>query len=160
MKKTVCFLLAAMMLLCCACALAQTAVVDNGADAAAKLHLRQKPDTSAASLGRFYSGTQVEILEDAGDGWAKVAVGGVTGYMKSSFLRTDGGAMDASVEMTVVSPYGTQSVVVRSRPSDSYDAVAMLAVGSRVRVIGTAQGYLYVRLANGAAGCLAEDELK
>ena len=37
--------------------------------------------------------------------------------------------------MQVVSPYGTQSVVVRDTPSNSYDAVSMLEVGDDVRVI-------------------------
>ena len=60
----------------------------------------------------------------------------------------------------MVSPYGTQSVVLRDRPSDSYDAVAMLTVGETVRVLGTSGDYYYVRTQNACVGCLSGDELE
>ena len=63
------------------------------------------------------------------------------------------------VSMEVISPYGTQSVVLRDRPSDSYDAVAMLTVGETVRVLGTFGGYYYVRTQSDCVGCLSGDEL-
>ena len=58
----------------------------------------------------------------------------------------------------VVSPYGTQSVVVRNTPSNSYDAVAMAEVGDEVRVIGTKGDYYYVLLGDGSVGCLSTSE--
>ena len=50
-----------------------------------RLHLRTAPSTGAASIGRYYSGTPVQILEDRGE-WAKVSVCGVQGYMMTAFL--------------------------------------------------------------------------
>ena len=70
------------------------------------------------------------------------------------------GVGDATLSMEVVSPYGTQSVVLRSEASDSYDAVAMLTVGESVQVIGVADGFYYVQLDDECVGCLASDELR
>ena len=158
-------LVAALALSPCA-ALAQTALVDNGSGTGGKLNMRMEPSRDSTSLGGFYSGTQVEIVADTGSGWSEVSIGeglgSVSGYMMSDYLAT-GSAMDsvtdATYDMQVVSPYGTQSVVLRNRPSDSYDAVAMLEVGEAVRVIGVSGDFYYVRVDNDAVGCLSDDEL-
>ncbi|MBP3657271.1 MAG: SH3 domain-containing protein [Clostridia bacterium] len=163
MKKMCAVLLLGLLMGLCDCsAMAQAAVVHNGSDPSARLHLREQPDKGAASLGRFYTGTPVEIIADAGGGFVQVVIGSgracVSGYMLAQYLAPS--AQDATVMRSVVSPYGTPSVVVRSRPSNSYDAVAMLEVGRSVCVIGTAEGYCYVLLDDGGVGCLAADELK
>ena len=157
--------LVAMLAMCPCAALAQTGVVNNGASGGT-LNMRVEPSRDSRSLGSFYSGTQVEIVADAGSGWSEVSIGKgagiVSGYMMSSFLETDSAmdlVTDATYDMRVVSPYGTQSVVLRSRPSDSYDAVAMLEVGDEVRVIGVSGDFYYVRVNNDAVGCLSDDEL-
>ena len=145
-------------------ALAQSAVVDNGSDPDSRLNMRKEPSADSASLGKFYSGTEVEILSDAGGGWSQVSIGGgqnsLDGYMMSDYLSTDGeGVIDATFDMEVVSPYGTQSVVLRSKPSDSFDAVAMLEVGEAVRVIGVSGNFYYVQMDDDSVGCLDSSEL-
>lgn len=61
----------------------------NNPDPADRLHLRTKPDRSAASLGKFYNGTPVHVLERDG-AWAHVRVGlgeaSLEGYMMSEYL--------------------------------------------------------------------------
>ncbi len=146
-------------------AMAQEAVVDNGSDPTSQLNMREQPSRDARSLGKFYSGTRVEIVTDAGGGWSQVNIGGeqnsVSGYMMSSYLSEDGaGVVNGTYEKDVASPYGTQSVVLRNRPSDSYDAVTMLAVGDSVTVIGVSGDYYYVQLEDSSVGCLSSDELK
>lgn len=49
-----------------------------------RLNLRASP--GGDMIGRYFSGTQVELLEESGE-WFKVAVDGKTGYMKGEFLR-------------------------------------------------------------------------
>ncbi len=142
---------------------ALAAVVDNGSDPDSRLNMRAEPSKEADSIGKFYSGTEVEILSDAGEGWAEVQIGTapycLNGYMMQEYL-SDSVNVDATREMEVISPYGTQSIVIRSRPSNSYDAVAMIEVGSQVHVIGTAGDYYYVRLSDDAIGCLSVDEVE
>ena len=153
------------LMLCAACALAQTAYVDNGSDPESRLNMRSAPDKNAASLGRFYSGTPVQIVSDAGGGWSQVTIGSgmnrVSGYMMTQYLRGDAGSvLDARPQKKVVSPYGTPAVVLRDRPSDSYTAVTMLPVGESVRVIGIAGEFCYVMTQGDAVGCLESSELK
>ena len=144
-------------------AMAQSAVVDNGSDPSSRLNMRDQPSKDAGSVGQFYTGTPVEIVADAGDGWSQVTIGGwvnsLSGYMMTRYLAEDASAVqDMTKEMQVVSPYGTQSVVVRNTPSNSYDAVAMAEVGDEVRVIGTKGDYYYVLLGDGSVGCLSTSE--
>ena len=60
-------------------------VVVNG-DLRDRLHLRNKPSRGGESLGKFFSGTQVEILGEEGD-WYHVRVGWQEGYMMKEFVR-------------------------------------------------------------------------
>lgn len=60
-----------------------------------RLNLFEKPDQAAASLGKYFSGTQVEILDSlqepyeiCPDTWYKVEVDGKQGYMLSDFVQT------------------------------------------------------------------------
>ena len=132
-------------------------------DPSSRLNMRDQPSKDAGSVGQFYTGTPVEIVSDAGGGWSQVTIGGgansLSGYMMSQYLSTDTASVqDATKDMQVVSPYGTQSVVVRDTPSNSYDAVSMLEVGDDVRVIGTKGDYYYVLLDDSSVGCLSTSE--
>ena len=50
-----------------------------------RLHLRVKPERGAKSLGKYYNGTPVRVLEQKGD-WAKVSIFGVEGWMMKEYL--------------------------------------------------------------------------
>ena len=162
MKRTIIFLLTVMLLMP-ALAMAQSAVVDNGSDPESRLNLRAAPAKDAAAIGKFVSGTQVEIIADAGGGWSQVCIGSgqssVSGYMMTEYLKASS-AIDAREICTVVSPYGTQSVVLRDRPSNSYDAVMMLMVGESVTVIGVNGDFCFVQTGDSSVGCLMNSELK
>lgn len=163
-RRCACALLAAGLMMAAAGACAQTAVVDNGSDPNSKLNMRKEPSRDSSAIGQFYSGTQVEIVSDAGGGWSEVSIGGgqnsIGGYMMSDYLKSDAsGVLDATQDKQVTSPYGTQSVVLRDRPSDSYDAVAMLTVGDDVTVIGVSGDFYYVLMNDNSVGCLSSDEV-
>lgn len=165
LKQAAAVLAVALLVSMPAAMIAQSAVVDNGSDPQSRLNLREQPDKGSASLGHFYSGTPVEIVADAGGGWSQVAIGtaesAIGGYMMTAYLASGSasGVTDATLERSVVSPYGTPSVVLRDRPSNSYDAVAMLRVGETVRVLGDSGEYYYVMTQSEAVGCLCSDEL-
>lgn len=59
-----------------------TATVD--ADA---LRLRASADSGSVVLSMAYKGDKVEVLQDAGNGWYKVSLDGVTGYMSGEYLK-------------------------------------------------------------------------
>lgn len=163
MKKCFGLLAVLLMLTISAAACAQRAVIDNGSDPSSRLNMRSAPDKGANAVGKFVSGTPVEIVADAGGGWSQVSIGGgrhaVSGYMMTEYLN-DSSAVDAREIKKVASPYGTPSVVLRNRPSNSYDAVLMLPVGETVTVIGVSGNFCYVLAADGSAGCLLSGELQ
>ena len=66
------------------------AEVDTG-DAIQRLNLRWEPSPSAEVRAQLYSGTRVHYLFDDhvnGDGWAKVRVGDLMGYVSEDYLNT------------------------------------------------------------------------
>lgn len=156
-------LVAAALIMTASCAMAQGAVIDNGGDASSLLNVRVTPDKGAQMLGKFFSGTKVEIVADAGGGWSQIAIGSgsgvISGYAMTQYLAQST-RVNATREAMVASPYGTQSVVLRDRADHSYHPVAMLMVGDRVLVIGEMGEFRYVQTKNGCVGCLLESELK
>ena len=63
--------------------------VVNNPDPHDRLHLRSAPDRAALSLGKFYNGTLVQVLERAGD-WYRVRLSSLEGWMMSRYLAEDG----------------------------------------------------------------------
>ena len=49
------------------------------------LHLRTRPDRKADSLGKYYNGSFVLVLEEKGD-WVKADIGGIQGWMMKEHL--------------------------------------------------------------------------
>ena len=63
------------------------AVID-GMDAD-RVHLRAEPSQSAASLGLFFTGTEVTVLDGGDAVWAHVEIGSQQGYMMKKYLIAD-----------------------------------------------------------------------
>ena len=59
--------------------------VVNNPDPKDRLHLREKPDRNAASLGKFYNGCPVEVLARQGD-WVQVRLLSLEGWMQAKYL--------------------------------------------------------------------------
>ena len=55
-------------------------------DARDRLNLREKPEKGSESIGKYFSGTQVEILAEQGD-WYKVRVDFQEGWMMKEYVR-------------------------------------------------------------------------
>jgi len=50
-----------------------------------RLHLRERPERGSTSLGKFYNGTPVKVLERRGD-WARVRLATLEGWMMAKYL--------------------------------------------------------------------------
>lgn len=59
--------------------------VVNNPNPADRLHLRTEPNRSAQSLGKYYNGTPVRILDTKND-WVQVDIFGITGWMMKAYL--------------------------------------------------------------------------
>jgi uncharacterized protein YgiM (DUF1202 family) len=56
---------------------------------AGQLNLREQPDKTGSVIQALPKGTEVEVMETYNDGWSKVSVDGVEGYVSSNFLIED-----------------------------------------------------------------------
>lgn len=81
------------------------------------LHLRSGASTATSSLGLVRNGVEVEVLEDAVDGWYKVSYNGKTGYMSADYLVvTPVLGEDGGVEAEVSVPTEENSGAIAEDP--------------------------------------------
>ena len=96
-----------------------------------RLHLRAKPSQDAPSLGKYYSGTPVHILQTQGD-WAQVDIYGVQGYMMLRYLVL-GEAMEtvpsAFPYRVVTQKAAVEGVKIYAQPELSSPVTAIVGKG-------------------------------
>ena len=133
---------------------ARWATVDNP-NPADRLHLRARADRNAISYGKYYSGTQVELLSGPENGWYRVRVGGETGgiegYMMEAYLctgRAASGVYDSRPEVTLSSETGAVPLYYLHTGS----CIGKAQNGTLATVLGVGTQYLHVQLADGTTG--------
>jgi len=114
---------------------ADFAVVTGG-----KLNLRQYASTSSTSLGKYATGSWVEIRGDGGNGFAYVrTMDGKNGYMSRNYLNTAVNANTATVK------YANGGYVnLRSGPSLTYSIVTRVTSGTQVHVQNDSYEWNYI----------------
>ena len=117
------------------------------------VNLRSRESASGDSLGKFSSGTKVEILgtvtNSSGENWCKVIVfsANVQGYIRSDFISVDEAPEEPKYDYTNV------SYNLRSAPGTWNDVVGTVASNARVYILETAYDtdgdkWYYVRVAS------------
>lgn len=107
-----------------------------------RLHLRSAPSTDAASLGRYYSGTPVRILEDEGD-WAKVSVADATGYMMKKYLAFGQDMLEvprwflSNMSKRLTEEDARQGVSVYARPDTGSETTRVLSGDQTIHILAT-----------------------
>ena len=136
-KNTLRIIAAALLLLLIpvlACA-AEFAVVTGG-----RLNLRQYATTESQSIGKYASGSWVEIKGTGSNGFAYVkTMDGKTGYMSQTYLKTAVSANSATVR------YANGGYVnLRSGPALTYSVITRVTSGSQVVVQNDSYEWNYV----------------
>ena len=125
-----------------------------------RLHLRVKPDKSAASLGKFYNRTPVYIIE-RGKTWTKVRIGnaedGLTGYMMTKYLVFDEkkkeGIACAFPQKDLIEGYADIGVTMYQQPRKDAMANNLFEYHYGDFIIGVAgDDWFVVMRADGAVG--------
>lgn len=141
---------------------AATVTTRNGG----KVNVRTGPSSRYGSVGSLPSGTRVNVLLK-GDGWYKIAGGGLTGYMSTTYLSgtgvtagsntgSSGGGTTTSQVAYVNNPRSTQVLNLRQTPSQSAKSIGQYRNGTQVKVVsygaswcevyvGTRHGYMMTR---------------
>ena len=131
-------LLAALTLLLTLPALALAAdfaVVRGG-----RLNLRQYPSSSSQSLGKYDSGSWVDVQGQGASGWYAVrTMDGKTGYMAGNYLTF---AQSGSIGTVAYANGGY--VNLRRGPSSAYGSIGSLKSGTRVTVLLKGNGWYQI----------------
>ena len=152
MKKTLILIMMTAMLLLSAC-IAQvasaelgTAIVNNP-NPQDRLNLRTKPSTEAISLGKYYTGTEVTLMSSESNGWYKVKIGSLEGYMQSGYLTIAGSAQVVSAQPVVtISNTGETGLNLRSAQSASSASYGLYSNGTQVTVLGISETWAHVQI--------------
>ena len=99
-----------------------------------QLNLRKEPSASSKAIGRFYTGTPVELISYTRTGWAYVRVGQLEGYMDADYLTVTVPKQYGQVRM-VRNPYGT-GMNLREYPDTQSAVIAFLKNYTAVTVLG------------------------
>lgn len=134
------------------------AVVNNPKQAE-RLHLRKEASYSAESLGRYYNGTRVEVLEKGTD-WTFVRIGILEGYMRTEYLDFEYPfPVSGMPVMEIYNPGVLANMKLRLEPNmeAAYDGV--YKNGTKVLMIGFAPGWAHV-IVDGKMGFMRTEFLK
>ena len=131
----------------------------NNPDPKDRLHLRVKPDRKSDSLGKYYNGAPVHILENKGE-WARVDILGVEGWMMTKYLAIGEdmkGVKYAGPQLQTVEGGAT----LYAQPEENSACLAAQEYFSGMQVIGIVneQWYHVWFYEDGAGGYFRADEL-
>ena len=157
MKKLLCALVALALLLCAACGVGESLFVDNRETDKVypeRLNLRDQPTKNGAILGLYYTGTEVNVLAVENEEYDKVEVGGMTGYMASSYLipqeeitaryGEDSGFGDGRAAEIDLNGMRMTSVPLRETTDNASASLATLNESSKVGLLGILDNWAYI----------------
>ncbi len=159
MKKCVTLLMAAAFVVTAvASGLCETLFVDNREESKVypeRLNMRSAPEKNGALLGLYYTGTEVNVLNVENDEYAKVEIGGMTGYMAREYLitsdevekryGTNSGFGDGRAAEVDLNGLWMTSIALREQPDPASASLATLSTGDRVGLLGILDNWAYVK---------------
>lgn len=112
-----------------------------------KVHLRAEPSTRAASLGLYFTGTDLLCESDPTEEWTRVVIGAQKGYIKSEYLRW-GEAKESVQSKQPISIAKTKNWInVRNAPSKEARVDNRLYDGDAVILLGeTNERWSYIKI--------------
>ena len=130
--------------------------------ASAGLNLRKGPSTSYAVIKTLSKGTEVTVVSSS-NGWSKVNVGGVSGYVSSDYLSstkpsTGSSSSNESTSNTASTMYTTDRLNLRKGAGTSYSVITTLDKGIAVTVHSSSNGWSKVSV-NGMTGYVSSSYL-
>lgn len=141
--------------------LSESAVVVNNPDPSDRLNLRTAPSQDAPSLGKYYNGTFLTAVSDEKDGWVKVRLFDLEGYMMAKFLvhpdQLEIGA--ATIPAVRIENSGGTGLHLRKAQSTDSRSLGLYPNGSTVRVFGVSETWCHVQTEDGNVGFMLRERL-
>lgn len=140
-----------------------------------RLNVRTEPSTKSKRLAQLECGTKVEVMEDLGNGWVKIATFDYLGYAQKKFLQDSKPGKyqitERSDHFVQVSPYivtakalngrSDRSVALRKKPNKTSGSIRRLEAGDQLQVV--ARGNVWskvVDMTTGKTGYVANDYIQ
>lgn len=141
--------------------MAGTIVVVDNPDARDRLNLRTGPGRDAPTLGKYYNGTYLETLSDERDGWVKVRIFDLEGYMRAEFLTYPDQLRPGAATLPTVSVQnaGGTGLNLRKAPSTGAASLGLYGNGATVRVFGVSESWCHVQTEDGQVGFMRREDL-
>lgn len=115
------------------------------------LNLRSAMSTTSSILAQMPHGTQVTLLETAGD-WCRIQYGTLSGYVKSEYLSVQGEEVDETPSgvvsrgtATVALSDESQTLNLRAAPTTNSAVVSHLRHGQTLTVLERYESWTYVQ---------------
>lgn len=121
--------------------------VVNNPDPADRLNLRLTPSKASASLGKYFNGVMVRVLQANDDGWAQVRIGDCVGYMMLDYLADPTAvAVASAMPASLISyPYADAHWLLDS-PGPQANRVVQLFNGTPAVILGIADEYAHIQV--------------
>ena len=135
------------------------------------LNVREAPDRKSKVLYRIECGKKVDIIENVGNGWAKISRNGKEGFVMTSFLHAkkpgkyeiterDDNFRTVSYKVTAkaLNDRSEKSVCLRAKPNKSSSSLRRLAAGDTLQVVAVGKTWSKViDQLTGRTGFVAND---
>ncbi len=107
------------------------------------LTVRSGPGSGYSSIGKLKKGTTFDITakvkDSSGNYWYKLAYGGETGYVLSTYVKTSSVSDSDAVTFKIGTTTAQSGVNVRSGAGTGYSVLTVLPEGSLITVTGSAK---------------------
>lgn len=138
-----------------------TIAVVNNPDSNDRLNLRTNPSPDAPTLGKYYNGTYLEVLSNEKNGWVKVSIFDLEGYMMAKFLvypeQLEVGS--STVPSVKINNIGGTGLNLRKAQSTDSSSLGLYSNESTVRVFGVSETWCHVQTEDGNVGFMLREQL-
>ena len=135
------------------------AVVNNPKQAE-RLHLRKEASYSSESLGRYYNGVRVEVLDTSTPEWTYVRIGELVGYMRTQYLKfTEPMPVSGMPVMEIFNPGPLANMKLRLLPDMNAPYDGVYKNGTQVTMMGFTADWAHV-IVDGKMGFMRTEFLK
>ena len=121
----------------------------NKPNPADRLHLRKEAKSGAVSLGKYYSGVVVDVLNYEDSEWSLVRVGDTVGYMRKEYLRfgADGDRVTSAIPVMTIAGTTAAKPSLYEAPNAKSAELNAYPDGTAVEILGIVEGgWFHVRV--------------
>lgn len=135
-----------------------TVAAVNNPDPTDRLNLRRMASAASTSLGKYYNGCLVAVLEAVDNGWFRVRIGHLEGYMDGAYLDFDASVTGAADRLPVATVRSNAAPLTETADPAS-PVFAAYPAGTQVKVLGVGDGWCHVSV-NDSIGFMAAELLE